>query len=82
MQHDCPCAIVTGAASSSGIGFAICRALGHDGFGLILTDRDGDAVSARAEELRSSRLNAKAITHDVSDLNSWRYVFDVVSRSA
>lgn len=78
MHNGRPCALVTGAASHSGIGFAICETLALDGFDLLLTDIEGDAVSARAGELRSRGIRAGAVAHDVSDPGSWQHVFDRV----
>jgi NAD(P)-dependent dehydrogenase (short-subunit alcohol dehydrogenase family) len=48
-------AIVTGA--SSGIGLAIARVLGQDGFGLTVAARRPEKLSAAAEELRGEGLD-------------------------
>jgi NAD(P)-dependent dehydrogenase (short-subunit alcohol dehydrogenase family) len=51
-------ALVTGG--SSGIGLAIARALGEDGYGLTVSARRPDKLEAAVEELRSEGLDAHA----------------------
>ena len=60
-------ALVTGG--SSGIGLAIARMLGEEGFGLTLASRTRAKVEAAAEEL-----GAHAVTADVSDEEDCRRV--------
>jgi 3-oxoacyl-[acyl-carrier protein] reductase len=59
-----PTAIVTGGAR--GIGEAIARRLGADGYELALTDIDLEGVERVAEEI-----GARAFEHDVRELDSW-----------
>jgi len=64
-------AIVTGAASAAGIGFATARALAREGANVVLTDIEVAAVRARADELLAAGLRAIWLTHDVSCEESW-----------
>jgi NAD(P)-dependent dehydrogenase (short-subunit alcohol dehydrogenase family) len=52
-------ALVTG--SSSGIGLAIARALGEDGYGLTVSARRPEKLEAAAEDLRSAGLDVLSI---------------------
>jgi NAD(P)-dependent dehydrogenase (short-subunit alcohol dehydrogenase family) len=71
-------AIVTGAASPIGIGFATAQALMREGAKVVLTDIDGDRVKARAIELGGS---AYGIAHDVTKEDDWsRVVTETVAR--
>lgn len=58
-------AVVTGAAS--GMGLAVVRRLASLGHPVALLDRDGDAASAAAEELRQQGSGAVAFPVDVTD---------------
>jgi NAD(P)-dependent dehydrogenase (short-subunit alcohol dehydrogenase family) len=64
-------ALVTGAASAAGIGFATARRLARDGARVLLTDIDADGVAARASELRAEGLDAIGCGHDVTSEESW-----------
>jgi len=59
-----PVAIVTGA--QRGIGAAIARKLGRDGFALALAARSADALRTFAGELSSEGIEAEAFPADVS----------------
>lgn len=59
-------AIVTGAGSPTGIGFATCRRLGELGAAVVLTATT-DRVHARAEELREQNLRASSMVADLTD---------------
>lgn len=63
--------IVTGAASAGGLGFATARLLAREGHAVTLTDLDGDAAAARAEELRAEGLTATGLAQDVTDEAGW-----------
>src|SRR3954447_11049998 len=52
-------ALVTGG--SSGIGLAVARALGEDGYGITLSARRPDKLEAAADELRSDGLDVEAV---------------------
>ncbi len=58
-------AIVTGGAD--GIGFAIGRRLGHDGFHVIIVDIDQEAGDAAASSLKADRISCEFMCHDVCD---------------
>jgi len=62
---DKPVAIVTGA--QRGIGAAIARKLGQDGFALALAARSADALRTFAGELSAEGIEAEAFPADVSD---------------
>jgi NAD(P)-dependent dehydrogenase (short-subunit alcohol dehydrogenase family) len=65
-------AIVTGA--SSGIGLAIARMLGEEGFGLTLAARKPDKLEAAAAELRDAGAEVEVVPADVSDEEAIRTV--------
>lgn len=71
-------ALVTGAASVGGLGFAAALKMAGQGASLFLTDLDGDAVAARAEELRVQGFSAHAMEQDVTDEAGWTSVMDAV----
>jgi 3-oxoacyl-[acyl-carrier protein] reductase len=74
-------AIVTGAGAQQGIGFATCRRLGRDGYRVAVTDVDGPAATAAADELVASGVDAVAYEADVSEVDSVRaMVAGVVQR--
>lgn len=70
-------AVITGAASPNGIGFASARVLAREGARVVLTDLDGESVAARAAELDALGLCARALRHDVTSEDDWRKVADV-----
>lgn len=68
-------AIVTGA--SSGIGLAIARMLGQEGYGLTLAARRPEKLQAAAEGLRSEGFDLQEVAVNVSEEEA---VIDVVTR--
>jgi len=71
-------AIVTGAASAAGIGFATARALAREGANVVLTDLHAEALSDRAQELRDQGARVLGLRHDVTSETDWRRVLDEV----
>ena len=71
-------ALVTGAASAGGLGFAAARLMARQGASLFLTDLDADAVAARAEDLRREGHQANAMAQDVTDEAGWAAVIEAV----
>ena len=71
-------ALVTGAASAEGLGFAAARKLAERGAKLFLTDLDGDAVAARAADLTAKGHEARAMRQDVTDEGQWDAVIAAV----
>lgn len=71
-------ALVTGAASAEGLGFAAARKLARRGAKLFLTDLDGDAVARRADELAAAGHDARAMRQDVTDEAQWTAVIEAV----
>jgi NAD(P)-dependent dehydrogenase (short-subunit alcohol dehydrogenase family) len=65
--HPKPSALVTGG--SSGIGYAIARMLGQEGYSLTLVARSPDKLEAAAQQLRDEGADADPIAADVSDPN-------------
>lgn len=74
-------ALVTGAASAGGLGFAAALKMAGQGARLFLTDLDGDAVAARAEDLRAQGFSAHAMEQDVTDEAGWASVMDAVVKA-
>jgi NAD(P)-dependent dehydrogenase (short-subunit alcohol dehydrogenase family) len=69
-------ALVTGAASAGGLGFATAQRLAQEGARLMLTDLDVAGVEARAAELRAAGHLAAAMAQDVTDEAQWAAVID------
>lgn len=64
-------ALVSGAGSESGIGFASARRLARNGVKLLLT-ASSERVLLRAEELRGEGFEARALAADLTDENDVR----------
>lgn len=58
-------ALITGG--SSGIGMAIARALGEDGYGLTIAARRPEKLEATAEQLRSSGLDVNSLPANMTE---------------
>ena len=58
-------ALITGG--SSGIGLAIARALGEDGYGLTVSARRPEKLEAAAEDLRSGGLEVQSVPANMAD---------------
>jgi short-subunit dehydrogenase len=58
-------ALITGG--SSGIGLAIARALGKDGYGLTISARRPDKLEAAAQGLRDQGLDVEAVPANMAD---------------
>jgi NAD(P)-dependent dehydrogenase (short-subunit alcohol dehydrogenase family) len=58
-------ALVTGG--SSGIGLAIARALGEDGYGLTVSARRPEKLEAAVEDLRSAGLDVESVPANMAD---------------
>ncbi len=71
-------ALVTGAASAGGLGFAAARKMAGRGARVFLTDIDGDAVAARADELTAAGHEARAMRQDVTDEAQWDAVIAAI----
>jgi short-subunit dehydrogenase len=65
-------AIVTGA--SRGIGYAIARVLGEEGYGLTLTSRKPEGLEKAAQELREQGLEVEARAANMADEEGIREV--------
>jgi NAD(P)-dependent dehydrogenase (short-subunit alcohol dehydrogenase family) len=57
--------MVTGG--SSGIGLAVARALGKDGYGVTLSARKPDKLEAAAEDLRGDGIDVEAVQANMAD---------------
>jgi NAD(P)-dependent dehydrogenase (short-subunit alcohol dehydrogenase family) len=57
--------MVTGG--SSGIGLAVARALGKDGYGITLSARKPDKLEAAAEDLRGDGVDVEAVQANMAD---------------
>jgi 3-oxoacyl-[acyl-carrier protein] reductase len=69
-------AIVTGAAR--GIGLAIARRLGREGAGIVLLDRDAEALGRATAELREERPDVSPVAVDVTVEEAVRAAVDGV----
>jgi NAD(P)-dependent dehydrogenase (short-subunit alcohol dehydrogenase family) len=67
-------AIVTGA--SRGIGFALAKALGEEGYGLTITARKPETIEPAADELRSVGFEVEHLVANVADEEAIRAVVD------
>jgi NAD(P)-dependent dehydrogenase (short-subunit alcohol dehydrogenase family) len=78
MTLDGKTAIVTGAASSGGIGFAVAKMFAESGALVVLTDVNEAQVAARGAELTAAGHSVLALRHDVCLEDDW---VDVVTRT-
>jgi len=65
---------ITGAAS--GIGLGLARGFAEAGARVVLSDRDGPACAAAANDLRDAGQKAESVTLDVCDGEAFAAVFD------
>jgi 3-oxoacyl-[acyl-carrier protein] reductase len=70
-------ALVTGAGSPSGIGFAIARALGRAGHRVVVTSTTA-RIEDRARELRAAGIDAVGFAADLTDVSA---VSDLIGRA-
>jgi len=66
MANDKTIALVTGAGSPSGIGFAVAKALGHAGHRVAVTSMTS-RIKDRALELRALGIDAVGFAADLTD---------------
>lgn len=64
-------ALITGAASRAGIGFAIARKLGLGGAKIVISDVRGDEIQLRADELGAGGCQVLGLAHDVTSEADW-----------
>ena len=69
-------AIVTGAASGMGLGFATASRLAQEGAAVVLTDVNEAAVRAASEQISAAGGRALGLQHDVTDAAQWQAVVD------
>lgn len=72
-------ALVTGAASAAGLGFATAGLLARRGAIVWLTDIDAAGAEARAAELAGEGLAARGMGHDVTSADGWQAVLAAIS---
>ncbi|SCY82207.1 NAD(P)-dependent dehydrogenase, short-chain alcohol dehydrogenase family [Novosphingobium aromaticivorans] len=73
-------ALVTGAASAAGLGFATARLLARRGAAVWLTDIDAAGAEARAAELAAQGFAARGMGHDVTSASGWAEVLFAIAR--
>ena len=71
-------ALVTGGASTPGLGSATAIRFAAEGAIVVVTDVDGDGAEAVAALIRASGGAATALAHDVTDPAGWDRVFAAV----
>ncbi len=70
-------ALVTGAGSPTGIGFACARALGREGAAVAVAATTG-RIHERADELRARGIDAEGFVADLTDAGAARAMVDAV----
>ena len=70
-------ALVTGAGSATGIGFAVAKKLVQNGFAVVITSTT-DRIHKRAEELRRQGATALSLEFDLTshgppEFDAWRW---------
>jgi NAD(P)-dependent dehydrogenase (short-subunit alcohol dehydrogenase family) len=70
-------ALVSGA--SQGIGLALARMLGEEGYGLTIASRQPDKLEPAADELRNAGFDIQAVTADLSGADCEAQVRSVVA---
>lgn len=71
-------ALVTGAASAGGLGFATARRLAREGAHVMLTDLLAEDVEARRAELAAEGYSVAAMAHDVTSPDGWAAVLAAI----
>ena len=66
-------ALITGG--SSGIGLAVARALGEDGFGITISARRPDKLEAAAQQLRDAGLDVHHVAANMADEQDIKRLF-------
>ncbi|MBL4894888.1 MAG: SDR family oxidoreductase [Emcibacter sp.] len=74
-------ALITGTASSGGLGFATARKMAEQGAKVFLTDINGTAVEERAADLNNAGHQAQSMTHDVTSEEDWQKVITSLTDS-
>ena len=69
-------AIVTGAASNPGLGYATALTLAREGAKVMVTDVDEAGAQACAAAIRDAGGSAEAMLQDVTDENRWKEVVE------
>lgn len=67
-------AIVTGAASLKGFGFATARMFAAEGASVVLTDLNADGAKARAADIQENGFVAIGCGQDVTQADAWNQV--------
>jgi 3-oxoacyl-[acyl-carrier protein] reductase len=70
-------ALVTGAGSTTGIGFACARALGREGAAVAVAATT-ERIHERAQELRAEEIRAEGFVADLTDADAARAMVDAV----
>ena len=73
-------ALITGG--SSGIGLAIARALGEDGYVVTISARRPDKLEAAARQLRDEGIDAQAVPANMADEDEIKRVVERTASAA
>lgn len=71
-------ALVTGGASTPGLGSATARRFAQEGAKVWITDRDAAGAEARAAEIRAAGGAVRALAHDVTSEADWDAVIAAI----
>lgn len=74
-------ALVTGASRALGLGVAVARGLGEQGYHVIVTARDGDRAEENAARLRSEGHSAEGLRLDLAGTGGFDRIADHVGKT-
>jgi NAD(P)-dependent dehydrogenase (short-subunit alcohol dehydrogenase family) len=73
-------ALVTGGASTPGLGSATAQRFAEEGAHVIVTDLDLDGAQAVVDGIKAAGGSAVAMKHDVTSADEWDSIFETIER--